>query len=317
MRNCLLCVLVFAALAAAQPAAAQDTLKLAIGQIDTWENQGPTLGQEGGIFKKHGLVLDAFGTQGTGETMQPVIAGSADIGFAVGTEGVLRAFAKGAPVRIILPAFTGTDDLYWYVRADSPLKSLKDVTDQMTIAYSASGSSTQSVVLGFIAELGVKGRPVAAGSPAGTLTAVMSGQIDVGWATPPFGLKELRGGKIRILARGSEVPSLRDLTVRVTMANAEALRSRAEVFRRFVRGYRESIDWMYSDPAAVALYARKVGIAEDLVKDAIRDFFPKQALQSDEIKGVQAAMANAIRLKFLDAPLTAQQLAELIQIPPR
>ena len=109
-------------------ASAEDTLKVAIGQINNWENQAPTLGQDAGIFKKHGLVLENTGTAGAGETMQPVISGSADIGAGVGVAGVMRAFSKGAPVRILAPAFTGTGDLYWYVKADSKIKSLKDAT---------------------------------------------------------------------------------------------------------------------------------------------------------------------------------------------
>jgi hypothetical protein len=32
--------------------------------------------------------------------------------------------------------------------------------------------------------------------------------------------------------------------------------------------------------------------------------------------GVDAIMADGVKLKFLDAPLTKAQLAELIQIPP-
>ena len=32
-------------------AAAEDQLKVAIGQINNWENQAPTLGQDAGIFK--------------------------------------------------------------------------------------------------------------------------------------------------------------------------------------------------------------------------------------------------------------------------
>src|SRR5689334_25422622 len=95
------------------PAAAEDHLKVAIGQINNWENQAPSLGQDAGIFKKHGLVLENFGTAGAGETLQPVIAGSADIGAGVGVAGAMRAFARGAPVRVLLPAFTGTGDLYW------------------------------------------------------------------------------------------------------------------------------------------------------------------------------------------------------------
>ena len=61
----------------------------------------------------------------------------------------MRAFAKGAPVRILLPAFTGTGDLYWYVKADSPIKTAKDITDKHTIAYSTSGSSSNNLVLAF------------------------------------------------------------------------------------------------------------------------------------------------------------------------
>src|SRR6185312_2190511 len=187
---------------------AEDTLKVVIGQINNWENQAPTLGQDAGIFKKYGLVLENTGTQGAGETIQAVISGSADIGGGVGAAGVMRAFAKGAPVRILAPAFTGTGDLYWYVKADSKLKSLKDATSENTIAYSTNGSSSNNIVVAFVNELGAKAKPAA------TVTAVMSGQIDIGWAAPPFGLKDLKEGKIRIVAHGSDVPSLRGQTVR-------------------------------------------------------------------------------------------------------
>ena len=89
-------------------ASAQDKLKIAIGQINNWENQAPTLGQDAGIFKKYNLKLETFGTAGAGETIQAVISGSADIGAGVGVAGAMRAFSKGAPVRVMLPAFTGT-----------------------------------------------------------------------------------------------------------------------------------------------------------------------------------------------------------------
>ena len=116
------CALIALALGASQ-ASAQDTLKIAIGQINNWENQAPTLGEDVGIFKKHNLKIESFGTQGAGETIQAVVSGSADLGAGVGVAGVMRAFSKGAPVRILLPAFTGTGDLFWYVRADLPIKT--------------------------------------------------------------------------------------------------------------------------------------------------------------------------------------------------
>src|SRR6202051_3600322 len=177
------------------PAAAEDSLKLAIGQINNWENQAPTLGQDAGFFKKHGLVLENYGTAGAGETVQAIISGSADIGGGVGVAGVMRAYAKGEPVRIISPAFTGTSDLYWYVKADSPIKSLKDATEKNTIAYSTNGSSSNNIVVAFINELGAKAKPISTGGLPATLTAVMSGQIDIGWAAPPVGVPGNKGGE--------------------------------------------------------------------------------------------------------------------------
>lgn len=303
--------------ASVQPAACEDTLKLAIGQINNWENQAPTLGQDAGIFKKHGLVIDAVGTAGAGETLQPVIAGSADIGIGVGVAGAMRAFAKGAPVRILLPGFTGTGDLYWYVKADSPIKTLKDATEKNTVAFSTSGSSSNNIVIAFVEELGLKAKPTATGSPAGTLTQVMSGQIDIGWAAPPFGLKEIKEGKIRIVAHGSDAPSLRNQTVRVVIVNADALKAKRDAIMRFAEGYREAVDWMYGSPDAIKMYAKKINAAEDLIADSIKRFHPKQALQTDRMSDLDGAVRDAVKLKFLEAPLTKEQLVELVQIPPR
>jgi NitT/TauT family transport system substrate-binding protein len=303
-------------LAAAGPAAAQDTLKIAIGQINNWENQAPTLGEEAGIFAKHNLKIEAVGTQGAGETIQAVISGSTDLGAGVGVAGAMRAFSKGAPVRILLPAFTGTGDLYWYVKGDSPIKTLQDVTDQHTIAYSTSGSSSNNLVLAFAKELGVKAKPTATGGPPGTLTAVMSGQVDIGWAAPPFGVKEMKEGKIRILLRGSDVPSLRGQTVRSIIVNADALKTKKDAILRFVKAYRESVDWMYADPKAVAMYARKLKADEGLLRESIAEFHPKAAMQTERMEDLDGAVADAVKLRFLEGPLTKEQVKEFLQIPP-
>ena len=288
-----------AILSFAQTARAEDSLKNAIGQINNWENQAPTLGQDAGIFKKYNLNLENFGTAGAG------------------LAGAMRAFSKGAPVRVILPAFTGTSDLYWYVKADSPIKSLKDATEKNTVAYSTSGSSSNNIVVAFVEELGLKAKPTSTGGQPGTLTSVMTGQIDIGWAAPPFGLKELNEGKIRIIARGSDVPSLRGQTVRVLIANAGSLESKKDAIARFVKGYREAVDWMYADPAAVTAYAKKIESSPDIIRQSIGEFQPKATQQTDELKDLDGAMRDAVKLKFLEAPLTADQLKVFVQIPPK
>ena len=300
--------------AAATPASADDVLKLTVGQRGNWDTAISELGSQAGIFKKHGLTLEILYTSGSGETLQPVIAGSVDLGFAVGTQGAMAAFVKGAPVRIIGAEATGAAD-YWYAKASSPINALKDLGPSNTIAFSTNGSSTQAIVLAFIKEFGVKAKPTATGNPAATLTAVMTGQVDLGWASPPFGLKEMQEGQTKLIARATDAAIVRGQTVRVIVANAESLAKKRDAISRFMQGYRETIEYMYSDnPQVMTDYAKFVGVPEELAKKARADFFPRSLVNPDEIKGVDALMADAVQSKFIPAPLTNEQLAELIQI---
>jgi len=297
----------------AHAAQAQDALKLAVGQRGNWENAMPELGQKAGIFKKHGIELEILYTQGGGETQQAVISGSVDIGIGVGTGGAMGAFAKGAPIRAFANSMTGAHDLYWYVPATSPIKSMKDAGGR-SIAYSTRGSSTNMIVLGFLKHFGIDAKPVAAGNPASTFTQTMSGQIDVGWASPPFGVEAIEQNRIRVVARGSDVPSFRDQTVRVQIVNAGALEAKKDALARFVQAWRETIAWMYSDPAAIKAYAEWVDVPETLARRVRDEFYPKENLDPDRIAGIEQAVTDAIELKFLAAPLTKEQLDRFFQL---
>jgi NitT/TauT family transport system substrate-binding protein len=312
-----LAVLLLASIMLAAPAHAQDKFKVAIGQLEIWSGQAPILGQKAGIFKKHGIELENFGTAGAGETVQAVISGSADFGVNVGTQGVLRAFAKGAPIRVIGANFTGAGDIFFYVRADSPIKSLKDATEKTTISFSTNGATTHTIVLGYGKELGIKAVPTSTGGMPATLTQVMSGQIDIGWGSPPFGLKEIEEGKIRVIASGNDVPSLRAQTIRIEVVNNNVLKNRKDAVLRFAKAYRETLDWMYSDPEAIRMYAEAIKVPVSIAKTAVEKYQPKEAKQFDRILDMEGIMKNAVALKYLDAILTKEQLAEFIQIPPR
>jgi NitT/TauT family transport system substrate-binding protein len=300
------------------PAAqAEDTLRVAAGQRGNWDTTIAEIGQRGGIFKKNGLSLEILYTQGGGETQQAVISGSVEIGVAPGIMGVLSAFSKGAPVRIIGAETTGASDLFWYVPSNSPIKSLKD-TDGKTIAYSTNGSSTHGIVTAFMKQYDLKARPTATGGPAPTLTQVMSNQIDVGWSAPPFGLQQLDEGKIRIIAVGNDATVFKGQTVRLLITNVQTLQERKPVIERFMKAYRETIDWLYSDdPAALKTYADFVGISVATAKRTRDGFFPKAAVDPDAVVGLDQITQDAVTLKYTAAPLTKEQLAELIQIPPR
>jgi len=294
-------------------ASAADTLKLAIGQRGIWHGATADLGQRAGIFKKHDLVLEILYTAGAGETMQAVIAGSADVGVSVGTLGVLGAFAKGAPIRVIGSESVG-EDAYWFVRSDSPVKSMAGMGGR-TIAYSTTGSSTHANVLSLIDLYKVDAKPVATGGFPATFTQVMSGQIDAGWSAPPYAMDALRKGEIRVIVRSSELPLVKGHSIRVIIANSLALAAKRALFQRFMRAYRETVDWMYAGDEALKIYSDFVGIQLDDARRIREEFDPKEMLLPDRVLGLADLMPDAIKFKFISQPLTQSQLEDLVQMP--
>jgi NitT/TauT family transport system substrate-binding protein len=275
------------------------------------------MGARAGIFQKHGIKLELLYTHGAGEALQAVVSGSLDVGVGVGTAGVMAAFAKGAPIRIIGSATTGTKDVFWYVRSDSPIRTLKDAKPDTTIGYSTAGSATNFFVNGLMKINNIQAKAVATGDLQTTLTQVMTGQIDVGFSAPPLGLAQLEEGKIRIVARASDIPSTRNQTVRTLIVNANKLTQDRQLISRFIQAYAESIDWMYADPRAVEAYREYSGTAERFTQIVMKEFYTKDMLDPYGVSGMDSVMEDAINFKLLREPLSKQQLEELIQVPAR
>jgi NitT/TauT family transport system substrate-binding protein len=294
-------------------AAAQDVLKIAIGQRGGWEQCVSELGQNAGIFKKHGLALEVLYTQGSGETIQIVLSGSVDVGIGPGTHAVFGAFSKGAPIRMIGASFTGARDQLYYVRADSPVRGMKDAEGR-TIAISTSGSSSHMLALALAKHFGISLVPQATGNYSATLTQVMTKQVDIGFAQAPFVLDAVEDGRIRLIARGADMPEVQNQSIRAWIAHANTLDRRRDALARYVTAYRETLDWLYSSPDALKAYAAWSGLSERLARQA-PDFITKDSIDPIRIVGLEDMMVDAVKFKYIAQPLSRDQLATLVQVP--
>jgi NitT/TauT family transport system substrate-binding protein len=316
MRPCLLCrgfATVLSLLLLHCAAGAQDALKIAIGQRGGWEQCVSELGQNAGIFKKHGLALELLYTQGSGETIQIVLSGSVDVGIGPGTHAVFGAFSKGAPIRMMGASFTGARDQLYYVRSDSSIRDMKDA-ERKTIAISTSGSSSHMLALALARHFGVSLVPQATGNYSATLTQVMTKQVDIGFAQAPFVLDAVEDGRIRLVAKGADMPEVQNQSIRAWIVHANTLERRRDAFARYVTAYRETLDWLYSSPDAIRAYAAWSGLAERLARQA-PDFITKDSIDPIRIVGLEDMMADAVKFKYIPAPLTREQLAVLVQVP--
>src|SRR5207344_1714720 len=191
-----------------------EPLKVAISQRGFWDSSFVEFAEAAGFFKEAGLEVEPFYTDGGASTLTTVLSGSADVGLSNGLLGVVGAYVKGAPVRVISAQMTGAGELYWYARAESGIKTLKDAEGK-TVAFSSPGSSSNLILLSLLRQGQVSAKTVATGGAPATLTQVMTGQIDVGWAAAPFGLPNILDKQIVVIARTGDVPQLANQTIRV------------------------------------------------------------------------------------------------------
>jgi NitT/TauT family transport system substrate-binding protein len=123
----------------------------------------------------------------------------------------------------------------------------------------------------------------------------------------------VESGKARIIATGNDVTVLRTRAVRVNLTGAGTLQNKHDAIVRFMQGYKETVDWMYSSPDALKAYADYSKLPDNIVHRVLQ-LIPKEALQTDQVKDLDGIMADAVAQKFLSAPLTPDQIKELVQI---
>lgn len=291
---------------------AEDALKVAVARHGVWESALAELGQQAGVFKKHGIVLDLFYLEGSSETRQSVVSNRADIGLAVDAMAAMHDYAFGAPIRIIAASMAGSAN-YWFVLKSSPIQTLNEVAGK-TIAYEANGLSSHYDALDFLKQFRLKAKLVVTGRADATFAQLKSGRVDLAWAAAPFGIDEVEQGNLRVIARANDIRLTRNKTTRVMITNADTLQKRKDVLIRFLQAYRETVEWMYSDPAALNRYAEFAGVSEGVARRLRDEFYTKDMLSPDKIVSVRTIVRDAVAQRYLSKRLSRKQLRDLVQI---
>src|ERR1700749_249483 len=296
---------------------AVEKLKVAIPQRGFWDSTWVEFGEAAGFFKEAGIEVEVFYTEGGAQTIATVASGSVDIAMSNGILGAIGAYAKGGdatPYRIISAEMTGAHELFWGVKGDSPSKTLKDAGEGKTVAFSSPGSSSNLILLTLLKQAGSKAKPTPVGGAPASYTQTMTGQIDIGWSVVPFALQDVNDGKARIVARAREATELLNQTIRANLANVNSLKTKRETIVKFMQVIQKSIDWGYSNPQAIEIFARNMKVSTAIAKQAVDEFYPKAATQVGEIRDLDRSLKDALEYKFLSSPKTPQDIAGLIDI---
>jgi len=308
-----------AASASAKPAASGlKAFRLAVPQGDSLTTGGlAAVALSKGFFKDEGLDVQTTSTAGGATTVQAVVSGSVVYAIGTGLFAIMTAFTKNAPVQIAASDAIGTGDLYWYAKADSPINKLEDFAGKK-VAFTNRGSSSNLADEAINDMLKSKGLKPAELLPVGgfpdQLTAVKTGQIDVGLAGPPANLAAVERGEIKIVFRGSDITALQNETLRGQFVNTNYSAQNGPQVAAFIRAYNKTWKYMLANKAeAIRIWKQdaKLQDPENILMKAF-DYLDEDKNTAQAVKGIDQINKQAVDYKAIEKPLTQDELNKLI-----
>lgn len=274
-----------------------------------------------GYYAAEGLEVEPIWTTGGGEQVQLIVSRDGDIAIQTGFASVVGAWKKGAPLTIISAAETGYFVSYWYAKADSPIKDFTQLSGKK-VGFSNPGSGTHMALLALQNYYKSKGWEspviVAAGDQPSNLAAVLTGQLDAGWAGYPVNIDLIEQGKIReVINIARDLPGYDEIVVRVNFANSELVKNNPDAIRRFLRVWQKVNNYYFSNTQEAFLiyssFAQRP-MASPFVTSQMPKYITEKSRRLAPIGNIEQAMQEAIAGKFISAPLTQEELKKLINL---
>jgi NitT/TauT family transport system substrate-binding protein len=234
--------------AAAAPASAGSALRVGKANQVSEAIIPVNVGEELGIFKKHGLDLEIADYGGGGKMAQALAAGAMDIGDGAGTE--MAFVAKGGPMIAVCESTAPAPFLGVGVPWDSPVKSLADLKGKV-IGVSSPGSFSDwsghelARKQGW-GEDGVKTVGIG-GGPAPALAALRTHLVDaaIGNTSQFLAFEETKNG--RLLAPVTSFEG--NVASGAIFASSQLISSNPGAIRTFLIAWMETVDYMLTHKA--------------------------------------------------------------------
>lgn len=289
-----------------------------VPQYGLWDTTVPYfVAQEQGFYEEEGLSVSRIDAEGGGGNVRVVVAGDAQVGFATGIAGLFAAYREGTDVRIVSNEMNRSTDLFWYGLADQiDYNGVGDIQGA-TVGFSNPGSSTNMVAAKAVE--GVQGaEAISVGGPPDANAAVEGGEVDLGWSVPPFFLEGVENGDYATVFRGDEVSPFDALSIRVNFVAGSFLENNTETAQAFFAAHQHSLNWAYENlDQTIRIWGEETDNDNtDLLRQAVENGYPREALRLPDIKGLDAANQVAVDFDFLDDPLSEDELNELVDTSP-
>jgi NitT/TauT family transport system substrate-binding protein len=253
---------------------------------------------------------------GGGETVRGLVDGRMGIGGTSFTAPV-QAFNQGVKVKILGSGFaSGVID--WVARADSPMKSLKDIKGRK-IGYTRPGSNTHYQAMVAINVAGYSPEDVqlvALGDLAAAWTGVKTGVVDVAASGEPITTLRTESGEGKVVWRS---PDLIPHWMEQAMVTTEAFMSEnTDLLKAFMKAHLKGLDYIRDNTAeAGRIWATMVNFRDvDLAGRAILHW-PKSTWTAKMSPEALIEIEKSMKiLKQTDKPVDWKRLIDQSFLPP-
>jgi NitT/TauT family transport system substrate-binding protein len=249
--------IVFGSLGLPSVAAAQTTITVGKAAPNADPIIPVNVGEQLGIFKKHGLDLKIVDFTGGSKMATAMAARSIDIGDGAGTEMAL--VAKGVPMTAVCESAGPIPFIGIGVPYDSPIKTLDQLKGKK-IGFSSAGSLTDWLIRELVrAE---KWQPqdvtgVAIGNGAGNIISAFRAHLidaDVGVTSLFLAMEEKKTGRLLFPVTKYEG----NLAAGTVYASNSLIKNNPKAVRAFVAAWIETVDYMRTHKAATVKIESKI-----------------------------------------------------------
>jgi NitT/TauT family transport system substrate-binding protein len=282
-----------------RPVAAQDVLRVGKGFPSLFQFTPLDVGIEKGIFKKHGLDVEASAFAGDAKLQQAFAAGAIDLG--IGSGPGMAFIAKGSPTLGVAEEAGPPLGITLCSLANGPIKSIADLKGK-TVSISSVGSQTEWMVreLSRRQGWGPDGiKMTALGDVPAQLSALRTHQVDA----VPFDITtayQLNAkGDVRILLKFGDI--VQDYVNHVIYATNDVIAKRPDDVKKFLAGWFETIAFVKHNKAeTVRISSAVLKISPEIVGKVYDETIP---MLSDngrfDAKGLAVLRQSFVDMKML------------------
>jgi len=272
-------------------AADKTEVKLASTVRQVFDNLPLYVAEQGGQFDKHGLAVQIAHFSGGGEVVRAVVSGTSDVGMVAATSAIL-AIGTGQKLKIISGYTAPSFGVLYIVKADSPIRSVKDLAGK-TVGFSRPGSVSHTALIAALNAEGItdKVTMIPTGSPGDSLAALKTGRIQASWFNAIQAYELIEKNEARILFGADKY--LSDYQQGSFIATEAYLAKHGDTVRKFLAAVADAIKFTEQNPAQAAKFgAKDLGASEQHVvinlKAAPKDWWRIGAPREKDLAGAMA-----------------------------